>query len=81
MKKLYEVECLWYVMAENAEDARWLSLHSDDATKDVSLAVGVNSDWWDAIPVDSDDDRTCGQIIKQQREAELLAPTEQTDGK
>ena len=65
MKRLFEVEALYYVMAESeieAEEIRPvdISLCSRTAVETKS----VNSEWFDAIPFNADDDRTCGQIIK-----------------
>lgn len=63
MKRLYRVDAFWYVMAENKEEAVDSKPMLSECSKDASLAseAGVDyTDWWNAIPFNSDDDRTCG---------------------
>jgi len=67
MKKLYEVEIRYYVMAENETEAE--AIRTDDGvTLEVNEAFTVDSEWWDTIPFGGDDDRTCGEILGAQRE-------------
>ncbi len=71
MKKLYRVDAFWYVMAEDKEEAVDYKPMLSECSKEASLAseVGVDyPDWWEAIPFNSDDDRTCGQIQHDIRE-------------
>jgi len=69
MKQLYEVERTFYVMAEDESDAETFQPNdAQECTNEVSLATTVDAGWWDAIPFNSDDDRTCGEILKGQRQ-------------
>lgn len=67
MKKLYKVERRFYVMAEDEVDAE---IHTPNdtslCTNDVEEVEDfVDNEWWDAVPFNSDDDRTCAQILKE----------------
>ena len=66
MKKLYEIEARWYVMAEDEEEAQSIK-PTDIATCSVFAIepISIDADWYNAIPFNSDDDRTCGQILKE----------------
>jgi len=68
MKKLYKVEASWYVMAEDDSEASSFKPHdlmACDVLAFEAAEVGVDSSWWDAIPWESDNDKTCGQIMKE----------------
>lgn len=70
MKKLYEVEKRYYVMAESVLEAA--SIIPNDIIACTTSAFETDSvdyRWEDAIPFNSDDDRTCSQILKEQRAA------------
>ena len=65
MKKLYEVTKRYYIMAENEIEAEYYNIDFEgEASVDVVEATSVDSEWWDEIPFNSDDARTCGQILK-----------------
>ncbi len=72
MKHLYEIEARWYVLAEDEVEAQDIR---PDSLADVSVfaieANIVDADWWDAIPYNGDDDKTCGQILQAQKEVEV----------
>ena len=67
MKKLYMVEMMIMVMAEDKDDAidvatgYGVEISSHDC--DVTEVVGVPQSWEDAIPFGADDDRTCKDIL------------------
>lgn len=68
MKKLYVVERRYYVMAESLLEAE--DIEPDSITDCITFAFetdSVDDEWWDVIPFNSDDDRTCGQILEEQR--------------
>ena len=65
MKKLYEVTKRYYVMAENEMEAECINISFEgEATVEAVVATSVDTDWFDAIPFNSDDALTCGQILK-----------------
>ncbi len=67
MKKLYEVEAKWYVMAESQEEAEsGCGINLDGCTIVAYLAKGVDADWRDAIPFGKEiEGRTCSRILKE----------------
>lgn len=71
MKKLYEVEIddHAYVMAENSTEAEAevrYELSKSDINMDAYEVHGrCYGDWKDAIPFNSDDDKTVGQICEE----------------
>ena len=68
MKKLYEVERKFYVMAEDELEAEDFDPHdTSGCTNDAFLASGVEAEWWNCLPYNGDDDKTCGQIITELR--------------
>jgi hypothetical protein len=65
MKKLYEVNRKYYVMAENESEAEYaFDIDWTACTTEIYRAKSIDSEWFDAIPFNSDDDRTCGEILK-----------------
>jgi hypothetical protein len=68
-KKLYRVKVVLYVMAENASDACAAATRADfDIFECVARkAEDVEPEWKDAIPYNADDERTCSEIIANQR--------------
>ncbi len=79
MKKLYEVEMVVYVMAENENEAHEAA---NDFEVDIPFfdckiyeAVSDYSNWMDAIPYGSDDDKTCREVLSNQ-----LQPAEEHGG-
>lgn len=63
-KRLYRVDAFWYVMADSLEEAEeYRSLLLSSASVSASEATYLDSEWANAIPFNSDDDRTCGQLI------------------
>ena len=77
MKKLFEVEVHYYVMAEDAGEAKrgLLILALEDCMTVAYEAFSVDASWRDAIPFGSDDDQTCGQIMAE-RQKRLPTPAE-----
>jgi len=74
-KKLYKVEAMWYVMAEDELEAQ--DIKPDDISTTSIFVMeasetGIDTDWWDAYPFNSDGNKTCGQIMaeleKEQKE-------------
>uniref|UniRef100_A0A6M3X6L1 Uncharacterized protein n=1 Tax=viral metagenome TaxID=1070528 RepID=A0A6M3X6L1_9ZZZZ len=65
MKRLYEVEARWYVMAEDEVEAESVRPIWGDYAVFVTEASGVDHDWFDALPFGGDDDRTCSQILSE----------------
>lgn len=69
MKRLYEVERKFYVMAEDESDAKTFQPKDPgECTNQVYLASAVDADWWNAIPFNGDDDRTCGELLKESKQ-------------
>jgi len=65
VKKLYEVTKRYYIMAETVFEAECINIDFEgEATASTVEATSVDSEWWDEIPFNSDDARTCGQILK-----------------
>ena len=65
MKKLYEVTKRYYIMAENKIEAEFYNIDFEgEASVEAVVATSVDTDWFDAIPFNSDDALTCGQILK-----------------
>jgi hypothetical protein len=69
-KKLYEVEIVAYVMAENEEDARYINIDTGSCDIDVNEADEVPEHWLDALPFNSDDDKTISQILAEKNTEE-----------
>ena len=72
MKQLYRVETYYYVMAEDEDDAGLIKPGPFfQCTTEAYKANIVEAEWMDAIPLsddpNSDDDRTCEQILAAQR--------------
>ena len=69
-KKLYRVKVVLYVMAENESDACVAATQArfDIFECSARKAEIIDPGWANAIPYNSDDDRTCSQIMlnKQQ---------------
>ena len=71
-KKLYRVKVILYVMAENESDA---CVGATRARFDIfecaaTKAEYVDPEWYDAIPYNADDDRTCSEIMPGKLQAE-----------
>ncbi len=65
-KKLYEIEARWYVMAEDEEEAQSIKPTDIQACSVFAIdPIIIDADWNNAIPFNSDDNRTCGQILKE----------------
>jgi hypothetical protein len=64
-KKLHRVEVVLYVMAEDESDACWAATHArfDVFECAAKEAETLDSGWEDAVPYNSDDDRTCSEIF------------------
>lgn len=64
-KKLYRVKVCLYVMAENEYDACWAATnsHFDIFECVADKAKTIEPGWEDAVPYNSDDDRTCSEIL------------------
>ena len=76
-KKLYRVKVTLFVMAENESDA---CVAATNARFDIfectaKKADHLDSGWEDAIPYNSDDLRTCGEILNGQQKMILLPST------
>ena len=69
MKKLFEVEVKYYVMAESPSKATSVHIHPDECTTDAQEAESVDSEWWSSLPYGGDDGRSCGQILTDQKNA------------
>jgi len=55
-------------MAEDEEEAQDIHPNSLGEVGTFAIeAMSVDSDWWDAIPYNATDDKTCGQLLKEQR--------------
>lgn len=66
MKKLYEVIITMMVMAENKEDAEFEASRADIDACDVDIieASSYLTNWANALPFGSDDNRTCKEIFE-----------------
>ena len=69
-KKLHRVKVVLYVMAENESEA---CVAATQARFDIFECSArkteiVEPEWKDAIPYNSDDDRTCSEIIDAQEQ-------------
>jgi hypothetical protein len=76
-KKLYRVKVTLFVMAENESDA---CIAATNARFDIFECAAKKADhldpgWDDAIPYNSDDLRTCGEIMNGQQKMILLPST------
>ncbi len=74
-RKLYRVKVVLYVMAENESDA---CLAATNARFDIFECVARRADhldpgWEDAIPFNTDDHRTCAEVMAL--EQQILHPT------
>lgn len=68
MKKLYRVEIIEMVMADNETDAKSIAVKNADIVDcKAHEAKSCPSDWYDYIPWGEENDRTCGDIIKDSR--------------
>ncbi len=74
MKRRYEVEARWYVMDKNELQAQIIKPPDILACSVFAIEpAGIDTDWYDAIPFNSDDDRTCGEILSNQKiDAQVL---------
>ena len=71
-KKLYRVKVVLFVMAENESDACVAATRArfDIFECTAKRAVKIDPEWNDAIPYNTNDDRTCSEIMgSQQRTA------------
>jgi hypothetical protein len=68
-KKLYRVKVTLYVMAENESEARVAATNArfDIFECSAKKAEHVDPGWENAIPYNSDDDRSCSEIIGSQQ--------------
>lgn len=70
-KHLYEVVITMFVMAEDETDAAFVAAKGIDpgntAEFEVDLATTAPHYIWDSIPHGSDDDRTVGSIIAENK--------------
>jgi|WetSurMetagenome_2_1015567.scaffolds.fasta_scaffold904008_2 hypothetical protein len=76
-KKLFRVKVTLYVMAENESDAR---VAATRAHFDIFECVAKKADrlepgWEEAIPYNSDDMRTCSEILSSQDRMIYLSPS------
>ncbi len=64
-KKLYRVKVTLYVMAENESEACVAATNArfDIFECNAKKAENVDQEWNNAIPYNSDDDRTCAEIL------------------
>jgi hypothetical protein len=74
-KKLYCVKVVLYVMAENTSEA---SVAATKARFDIFECTARKADhlrpgWENAIPYNSDDDRTCAEILSSEALAAPIA--------
>ena len=70
MKRLYEVNATYYVMADSAVQAEaFWPRAADTVTVIACPATKCDSDWFNALPfnADRDDERTCGQILQEMK--------------
>jgi hypothetical protein len=82
-KKLYRVKVVMYVMAENESEARVAATNArfDIFECSARKADHVDPAWVNAIPYNSDDDRTCGEIFVGERQVGPLAIPFPTNGR
>ncbi len=74
-KKLYRVKVTLYVMGENESDA---CIAATNAKFDIFECSAKKADhlepgWEDAIPYNSDDLRTCGEILSTQQKMIMVS--------
>jgi hypothetical protein len=69
-KKLHRVEVVLYVMAEDEFDACWAATNVPfDVFECVAEeAKSLDPGWEEAVPYNSDDDRTCAEILASKRQ-------------
>jgi hypothetical protein len=74
-KKLYRVKVVLYVMAENESDARVAATNAkfDIFECKAKKAEHLEPGWEDAIPYNSDDFRTCDEILAGQQNRVFLS--------
>jgi len=70
-KKLYRVKVVLFVMAENESGAcaAATQAHFDIFECAARKAANVDPEWLDAIPYNSDDERTCLEIVSNNQYA------------
>ena len=70
-KKMYRVKVVLYVMAENESAARIAATQArfDIFECTARKAVNIEPGWYDAIPYNADDDRTCLEILIDKQQA------------
>ena len=83
MKKLYEVnlDLVFYVMAKDASDVyKHACEYAEDEIKNlfdsefsVMDAKILFANWADAIPYNSDDDKTCSQVLDEKKRQAVIA--------
>jgi hypothetical protein len=75
-KKLYRVKVVLFVMAENESDACMAATQArfDIFECSARKAEMVDPGWKDAIPYNSDDDRTCSEIMANRQKAARPTP-------
>jgi hypothetical protein len=75
-KKLYRVKVVLFVMAENESDACVAATQArfDIFECSARKAEMVDPGWKDAIPYNSDDDRTCSAILSNKKQAARPGP-------
>jgi len=68
-KKLYRVKVILYVMAENESDARMAATNAAfDIFECTARRVdAIDPGWEEAIPYNSDDRRTCAEVVADQK--------------
>ena len=76
-KKLHRVKVVLYVMAENESEA---CVAATQARFDIFECSArkteiVEPEWKDAIPYNSDDDRTCSEILTNKQQAASHKPS------
>ncbi len=82
-KKLYRVKVVLYVMAENESDARVAATNAkfDIFECKAKKAEHLEPGWEDAIPYNSEDFRTCEEILAGQQNRVFLSVPYMTDAR
>jgi hypothetical protein len=71
MKKLYEVNALWYVIAESEEEAKKVKIELDSVDINPVLAEVINNGWEFSLPFgkqDNDEEKNCLELLSEQND-------------
>lgn len=66
MKQLYEVNALWYILAENEDEAKKIKPEFDGIDINSHIAEVIQDGWEFALPFgeqENDEEKTCLELL------------------